>query len=250
MSLRFYEIIDTVTHRIMNPYTEAKLMQLGELCELKPGTRQLDLACGQGEMLCRWAKAYGIGGTGVDISSVFLGCARKRAEELDVAEQIDFVQSDASAYTIEPAAYDVVSCIGATWIGDGAIGTIEMMKPALKDPRSGLMLVGEVWWREEPTGEACEALGFKRSDYTDLAGMPGRFAEAGMALVGMVSATQEDWDFYEGLKYKRAYEWLRDNPDHPDAAAFKQWVDRTQYEYLKYERRYIGWSVFVLKPQL
>jgi cyclopropane fatty-acyl-phospholipid synthase-like methyltransferase len=55
MSLRFHEIAEQ-NHRILNPFTEEKLMLLGEICELEPGMRQLDLACGKGEMLSRWAK--------------------------------------------------------------------------------------------------------------------------------------------------------------------------------------------------
>ena len=66
MSLRFHEISEA-NHRILNPFTLEKLLLLGDICRLKPGTRQLDLACGKGEMLCQWARAYGILGTGVDI---------------------------------------------------------------------------------------------------------------------------------------------------------------------------------------
>ena len=50
MSLRFHEISEQ-NHRILNPFSDEKLMVLGEICRLKPGTRQLDLACGKGEML-------------------------------------------------------------------------------------------------------------------------------------------------------------------------------------------------------
>lgn len=47
-------------------------MLLGEVCRLKAGMRQLDLACGKAEMLCQWAKRWGIHGVGVDISQLFL----------------------------------------------------------------------------------------------------------------------------------------------------------------------------------
>ena len=76
MSLRLHEIAETY-HRILNPFTEEQLMLLGEICRLNPSNKQLDLACGKGEMLCRWTEKYGIHGTGVDISSVFLECAKK-----------------------------------------------------------------------------------------------------------------------------------------------------------------------------
>jgi len=66
MLLRFHEIAETY-HRILNPFTEEQLMLLGEICRLHPGMKQLDLACGKAEMLCRWAQKYGIIGVGVPI---------------------------------------------------------------------------------------------------------------------------------------------------------------------------------------
>lgn len=52
--LRYYEIAEA-EHRIRNPFTDQKLVLLGQLCRLRPGQRLLDLACGKGELLCRWA---------------------------------------------------------------------------------------------------------------------------------------------------------------------------------------------------
>ena len=97
MSLRFHEIAETY-HRILNPFTEDQLMLLGEICHLHPGMKQLDLACGKAEMLCRWVQQYGISGVRVDISSVFLDAAKNRAAELGVTERLRFVQGDAGKY--------------------------------------------------------------------------------------------------------------------------------------------------------
>lgn len=112
MSLRFYEIAEG-DHRILNPFTEKKQMLLGEICRLEPGLRQLDLACGKGEMLCRWARRFGITGIGVDISAVFIEAAQRRADELGVSSQVEFIREDATKYAIAPRSYDIVSCIGA-----------------------------------------------------------------------------------------------------------------------------------------
>ena len=94
MTLRYHEISET-SHRMLNPFTDEKLMLLGEVSGLRAGMSQLDLACGKGEMLCRWAAKYGVTGTGVDISEVFLGAARERARELGVDDKVSFVKGDA-----------------------------------------------------------------------------------------------------------------------------------------------------------
>jgi SAM-dependent methyltransferase len=244
MSLRFHEIAES-NHRILNPITEDKLMLLGEICRLKAGMRQLDLACGKAEMLCRWGQQYGVSGVGVDISSVFLAAARARAEELGVASQLTFVQEDAGKYQADAQAFDVVSCIGATWIGNGLIGTLALMKPALKP--GGLVLVGEPYWIDPPPDDAYKALGVGKDDYTLLDGTLDRFEQAGLELVEMVMADHDTWDRYEVSQWMTLNDWLRGNSDDPDAPEIRKWLTDNRRAYLKYGRRYFGWGVFVLR---
>jgi len=244
MSLRFHEIAET-THRILNPFTKDKLMLLGEICQLKPEMRQLDLACGKAEMLCQWSRRYGIRGVGVDISSVFLEAARARAEELDVASRLEFIQGDAGKYQAEAHTFDVVSCIGATWIGGGLAGTLELMKQALKP--GGLLLVGEPYWIDPPPPEAYQVLGVGAGDYMSLAGTLDRFEAAGVELVEMVLANHDSWDRYEAAQWMALSDWLRDHPDDPDASAIRDWLRQNRRAYLQYGRRYFGWGVFVLR---
>ncbi|MBN2352889.1 MAG: methyltransferase domain-containing protein [Spirochaetales bacterium] len=248
MSLRFHEIAEAY-HRILNPFTEEQLMLLGDVCRLHAGIRQLDLACGKGEMLCRWSQKYGLTGTGVDISSVFLSAARKRADELGVADKITFAQSDAARYPRDTCDFDVVSCIGATWIGNGLAGTLELMKPPLKP--DGLILVGEPFWIDPPPEDAFAAYaaqGIGKDDYVSLAGTLNRFAAAGMNLVEMVLADHHGWDRYEAPQWAAVDDFLNAHPDDPEAFSLREWITGNRRIYLEYGRRYFGWGVFVLRP--
>ena len=84
----------------------------------------LDLGSGSGEMLCTWARCYGIGGTGIDMSQLFTAQARLRAKELAVADRVEFIHDDATGY-VGDANVGVAACVGATWIGGGVSGTIK-----------------------------------------------------------------------------------------------------------------------------
>ena len=245
LSHRFHEIAETY-HRILNPFTEEQLMLLGEICHLNPKTRLLDLACGKAEMLCRWAQKYGLHGTGVDISSVFLESARNRANELNVSDNLTFIQGDAGKYSPEAHVYDVVSCIGATWIGNGLAGTIELMRPAVT--RNGLLLIGEPYWIESPPESAYEALGIEPNEYATLDITLDRLESSGAKLVEMVLASHYGWDRYEAPRWMAIDDFLRDNPNDPDASALNEWISNSRRAYLKYGRRYLGWGVFVLRP--
>lgn len=243
MSLRFHEIAEG-DHRILNPFTHDKLMLLGEICRLTPDMRQLDLCCGKAEMLCQWSHRWGIGGVGVDISKVFLAAAAERAEEMGVASRLAFVEGDAAKYAAEPHAFDIVSCIGATWIGDGLVGTIDLMCSALKP--GGLLLVGEPYWISPPSPEAVDGVGVGPDDYVTLLGTLDRIESTGFELVEMVLADGDSWDRYSAAKWMTVDTWLRANPD---AAELHAWIARDKRSYLEYQRPLFGWGVFVLREK-
>ncbi|NVI91450.1 cyclopropane-fatty-acyl-phospholipid synthase family protein [Actinomadura sp. BRA 177] len=241
--LRHHEIAEA-DHRVLNPFTEEKLLLLGEVSRIGSGTRILDLACGKGEMLCRWATAFGSTGHGVDLSEVFLAAARERATELDVAESVSFEQGDAGQYRA-PGRFDVVACLGATWIGGGLTGTIELMRSAVAS--GGLLLIGEPYWTDEPPEAAYQAFGFAPDEFTSLAGTLDRFEAAGLELVEMVLADLDSWDRYVASQWWTIHEWLKANPDDPDAPAMREFADTSRRTYLAYNRRYLGWEVFALR---
>ncbi|MFI6818183.1 SAM-dependent methyltransferase [Nonomuraea sp. NPDC050328] len=240
MSLRFHEIAEA-GHRILNPFSAEKLRLLGEICRIAPGTRQLDLACGKGELLSSWSSAYGLRGVGVDISHVFLDAARERAAELGVAEDVEFVQGDAGAYDAGAGTFDIVSCIGATWIGGGLAGTLGLMRRPLK--ADGLVLVGEPYWSSEPPPGYGEDL-----KLTSLAGIGEVIERAGFELVEMVLGNQDDWDRYAASQWLTLSDWIRANPADPEIEQVKAFLDSARRSYLEWQRPHLGWGVFVLRP--
>lgn len=245
MSLRHHEIAEA-GHRILNPFTDEKLMLLGQVCRVGEGTRVLDLACGKGEMLCRWAGEYGSLGHGVDVSEIFLAAARERAAALGVTGRVTYVLGDAGTYTDE-RRYDVVSCLGATWIGGGLGGTLELMK-RFAEP-DGLLVVGEPYWVSEPPAEAYEAIGCTSEDFASLVGTLERVEAAGLTLVEMVLADGDSWDRYVASQWWTIDRWLRANPDDPQAPAMREFAESARRSHLAYGRQYLGWGVFVLAQE-
>ena len=202
---RSYTIRES-SHRIHNPFTSDKLATLGQALSPRPGTRMLDLACGTGEMLCTWARDHQVTGTGIDISTVFIAAARARAVELGVDDQVRFVHGDASGQVAsEPVG--IASCVGATWIGGGVPGTVELLRQSLQP--GGVMLIGEPYWRQEPpdqaTVEGCHAIG--SDDFLPLPELierfttsPARYARYQREYLGWgVSALMNRFDGVAGL---------------------------------------------------
>ncbi|MFE7032142.1 SAM-dependent methyltransferase [Streptomyces sp. NPDC057621] len=232
-------------HRIHNPFTSEKLAALGRALDPAPGTAVLDLACGSGEMLCTWARDHRVTGTGVDISTVFLAKARARAGELDVADRVDFLHGDAAGHVAdEPVG--IAACVGATWIGGGVAGTVELLRRSLAP--GGTMLIGEPYWRREPpdraTVEGCHA--GSRDDYRSLPELVEQFGRLGCDLVEMVLADQDGWDGYVAAQWLSIRRWLDANPDDELADEMREDLANGPLRHVRYQREYLGWGVFAL----
>ena len=236
------------SHRIHNPIDEVKLATLGRVIGPAAGTRMLDLACGSGELLCTWARDHGVTGTGVDISTAFLAGARRRAVELGVADAVEFVHGDAAGYVAdEPVG--LACCIGATWIGDGVAGTVELLRRSLGP--GAMMLIGEPYWRLDPpdqaTVEGCHLR--ERADFRLLPDLIEHFGDLGCDVVEMVLADQDSWDRYAAAQWLNIRRWLDANPTDELADEMREELRTEPARYARYTREYLGWGVFALMPR-
>ena len=235
-------------HRIHNPYTATKLATLGEALRLKPETRMLDLGSGSGEMLCTWARDYGITGIGVDMSRLFSQQAKNRAEELGVADHLTFIHNDAAGYVADEKV-DVATCVGATWIGGGVAATIELLKQSLRS--GGILLIGEPFWRQLPPTEevAKGCLAHAIADFLLLPDLLTSFDRLGYDVVEMVLANQDGWDRYEAAKWLTMRRWLAANPNDELAPEVRAQLTTEPVRYATYTREYLGWGAFALMPR-
>jgi SAM-dependent methyltransferase len=240
---RYHEISESGT-RILNPLAEDKLLLLGEICRPAPGASHLDLACGKGELLCRFAQEHGTTGLGVDTYPPFLDIARARAVELGVSDRVGFESGDAAEFDPGRGPFDIVSCIGATWIGGGLGGTLDLLGRSLAP--GGWVLVGEVFWAEEPPA-GLRAAEEHSQRFSDLGGTLDVVEREGFELVEMVLASHDDWDRYSARQWLAVREWVDAHPGDPDGAELTRLTEVSRRTYLGELRRCMGWGVFVLR---
>lgn len=232
-------------HRIHNPFTPEKYATLGQVLRMKPGARILDLGSGSGEMLCTWARDYGITGTGIDMSPLFTTQAKRRAEEPGVSERVHFIHDDATDY-IDEAKCDVAACVGATWIAGGVVGTVALLAKSLRP--GGIILIGEPYWRQVMvTEEIAHACGVSSAtDFLTLPVLVASFDQLGYDVVEMVLADKEGWDRYESAKWMTMRRWLDNNPDDDAAQEVRAELTAAPKRHVTWTREYLGWGVFAL----
>ncbi len=199
-------------------------------------------------MLCTWARDHGVTGTGIDMSQLFTEQAKLRAEELGVAHLVKFIHGDAAGY-VSDEKVSVAACVGATWIGGGVAGTIELLRRSLRS--GGIILIGEPYWRQLPPAEevarGCGADSI--SEFLKLPELLASFGQLGYDVVEMVLADQDGWDRYEAAKWLTMRRWLEANPDDELAKDVRAKLTSEPERYAAYTREYMGWGVFALMPR-
>jgi hypothetical protein len=162
-----------------------------------------------------------------------------------VADRVTFIHGNAAGYIAERPA-GVAACIGATWIGDGVAGTVELMRRSLSP--GGIMLVGEPYWRREPPDQAtvdgCYGIG--KEDWLPLPELIESFGLLGCDVVEMVLADQDSWDRYAAASWFSIRRWLDAHPDDELADDMRAELTSGPARYARYRREYLGWGVFAL----
>jgi len=243
--LKFYDITHR-EHLILNPTSEEKLARLVELLRLPADAQVADIACGKGEFLIRLAEAYGVRGTGVDISAFHIADAEKKLEERVPGADITFTAMEGAEFSPDaPHSLDLASCIGASWIYGGHAATIDALIGMVKP--GGWVIVGEPFWRQEPAAAYLEALECAREDFSSHAANAEAGEQRGLQLVHTIVSSEDDWDRYEGLQWLAADAYARTHPDDPDLPELAEKVSTAKTAYLRWGRDTLGWAIYVFR---
>jgi len=242
--MEFLELKD-ISERYMeliNPTSTEKILKVGKVLNLKEEKRIIDFGCGFGETLVLWAENFGISGVGIDIREYACERARKKIKERGLSEQIEIICGDASKYPFEKNSFDVASCIGATFIWGGYRDTIRAMKEAIN--REGKLVIGEAYWKKSqvPPEYAISEKFHTEFELLQIA------KEEGFDFEYVIRASDDDWDRYEADNWYGLIRWIEENPEHPELEEVIKHLHKSQDEYTKYEREYLGWAIYILNP--
>lgn len=229
-------------HTIQNPTSPEKIRRLGELLRLGPESRLIDLACGQCGPDIVLAQTFGCRIVGVERAPEFAQVARERIAQTDLGSLIEVIERDAGEVPLEPAAFDAALCLGASFIWDGLDGTLAMLAPAVRP--GGHVVVGEPFWRRWPLPDGIDPEGF-----TSLPGTIERFRAAELVPIGLVAASEDDWDAYESLHWRALEDWIAEHPTDPDAEQIRQRHEEARDHYLSVQRGLLGWAIFAARKR-
>jgi len=234
-------------HTFWSPLSAPKADTLLGLIPLVPSARVLDVGCGPAELLIRLAERQAIVGVGVDQSPYALVEARLRASRRVPNADLMLHELDVAAFDAGTEAWDLAMCVGSSGAYGGYRGALEALR-ALVRP-GGHVLLGELYWKQEPDSAYLAVLGGDSASRDDIAMTTAENVAAGQTagLIPLyISASSEDeWDHYEGL-YARAIElYALSYPDDPDSPAMLARIGTWRDAYLRHGRATLGFALYL-----
>ena len=237
-----------ITHRdhvVCNPTSSEKLDELVELIPLHPGSRVIDIACGKAELLLRIVERHEATGVGVDISPWETEAARQRVTARGLEGRVEIVDSDGAQYNTEPGTAELAMCIGATWVWNGYVGTIEALRKMVVP--GGLIAIGEPFKMKEPHADYIAAEPDFVPSLVTHADNVAIAQDQGLTLLYAVVSNQDDWDRYEGLQTRAAVLYANEHPEDPDVEELLSTRRRVDAVHLNWARDTLNWAIYLFK---
>jgi ubiquinone/menaquinone biosynthesis C-methylase UbiE len=242
--MEWYKLYDIAERymELINPTSPEKVIEAGKHLGLKKGSRLIDFGCGFAEPLALWAEHFGITGIGIDFREYAVQRARQKLIDRGFADEIEIVLGKGSEYKFEKHGFDVAVCLGASFVWDGYRSTIQAMRDAIKP--AGTLLIAEPYLK---TDNVPDDYPEKENVHTE-AELMKIANEEGFDIAYLIRSSDDDWAHYEATNWEGLIAWLEENPDHPEKQQVIDWYRKTQDEYLRYGREYLGFAIYILNP--
>jgi SAM-dependent methyltransferase len=242
---KYYDITHR-DHLFCNPLNVDKIDEIINLLQLSPNAHVLDLATGKGEFLVRLIERYTVTAVAVDISPHCIrDLEQKQAQRIPDAD-VELLEMDGANYQPGPGEhFDLVACLGASWIFNGYQGTLAALQKMVKP--GGLLLVGEPFWKQDPDPAYLDTAGIQPDTYGRHVDNVTTGETLGLTLLYSIVSSDDDWDRYEGLQWQAAIRYGQENPDDPDVPYLLQRIAEEKLAYLCWGRESLGWAVYLYK---
>ena len=242
---RYFDVTHGL-HTYCNPISEEGVLEMEEVLDLQPGQRVLDIASGLGEMLIGMARRRAVSGIGVDASPYAIRRAEARKAEQAPEADVRFLEMKGEDYAPDPEApFDVVMCIGASWIWKGHERTLRALRSFVKP--GGLIVNAEPFWRKPPPDAYLRAEGLGRHEFPTLEEYYETLGKLGLSLVWMRGVTDQEWDRYEMLQTASLDRFARENPDDADLDEIRKKLLPSKEAYFRWGRDTLGFAFWVLR---
>ena len=235
-----FEVFEALHHgmQICNPMTSRDLDTVLDRLDITAGDRMIDIACGHGELLIRAAERSPITGVGLDLSPWAL--ARAAAEAARRAPGADLAWWLGDGKALSRDSWDVIACLGASWIWNGFGGTARAL--AVRSRPGTAVAIGDLVLKPgvDPAEIRREhGTVLSLSDQADI--LTGR----GFEHLEPFVASEDGLAGYDRRTAASAEEWARRNPGKRAEQYLEE--QRSWAEDHRRDREFMSWVVWTAR---
>jgi predicted O-methyltransferase YrrM len=234
--------------RILNPIPEDAFGLFADLAKLDQSSHILDIGSGKGYTALALTNHAGCVSTQVDISDEWNRRARTLFEQHELLEKTTIIGADASEFTIEKERYDMIICLGNSPIYGGYAQAVEAFMPGLKE--QGTILIGEATIREDIPADYQSYLEQLEWILPNEEELILAIEEQNLELLYARRSSVEEWDQYMGMQWTTVNDYIRDHPQDDITGELVDWLRDEQESYLRFQRHFVDWTVYLLRKPL
>lgn len=233
-------------HAIMNPISDDRFLFLVRHC-LAPGARRaLDIGSGKGHAALLLTDHCALHVEQVDISAQWTAEAAALFTARGLADRTTIHCMDAALYEASIGSFDLIVCLGTAAIHGDVTRALAALVPALSP--DGILLLGEATIDATIPRRYEQHLAEQGWHVPSSRDLLEAFDAASLELVMAMRSTHDEWDRYMSLQWKAVSDHARAHPDDEQAHEFLDTARDEQELYLRYQRRFMDWTVFALRP--
>ena len=233
-----FEVFEALHHgtSICNPMQPAEVDAVVGLLDPAAGDRMIDIACGHGELLIRTAGRADIDGVGLDLSPWVLARAARHAAARVPEARLSWWLGDGKALPVEP--WDVVTCLGASWIWNGFGGTARAL--AARSRPGTAVAIADLALKP---GADADALGEGFGTVLDRDGQARILGDHGIGRLEQVVVSEDGLADYDRRTAESARLWAAQHPG-PRAEEYLAFQQGWEQDHRR-DRQILDWIVWV-----
>jgi len=228
-----------------NPFSPERIDSLLDELWLTDTSKILDVGCGQGELILRLLQRFNCQAVGVDVDETAVNIAQQKTAPF--APNVTLHTTPFTDLTFPTNHFDACFSLGTTHafgeIGEALDNALASLKAITKP--GGLIILGDGYWRQEPDPTYLQTTGIDKRELRLHAENIAAGQKIGLECIYTITASQHEWDHFEGAFWLAAERELLQNPEDAQMAEKVKRRRIWKNAYWQWGRDTMGFGLYV-----
>jgi len=232
--------------QVWNPIQSLRFEDFASTLIVPQDGTVLDFGCGRAYWLIKIAESFSVkSAIGVDASPYAASAAKLRAANSRAGGRISIAEGKCDPTAYDNESIDLILCVGASHALSNYETALRESYRLLRP--GGQLLIGEVYWKREPSPEYLAFLHCDRGTYTTSDANCQRAAQVGYTLEWQHLATDLEWRTYEDQYARNVENYVAANTDDPDKDEMLFTVRSWHEHFIRFGRSTLGFGLYLFR---